>query len=357
MRKLGYGLGCLALMGAASTSFGAVGVVVSEDFESYANDGDMLAAWALGQGTVNGSLETTFGSDGLGNSDSGQSAFHDGSGANVMDFATLVPTETEWIHLQVDIFDDDTSQDPFFPLNPSNKRMSLGLRDSAGANLIELGMYNSGDQYAYRAILFGDTSDDPNWAGWDLGTETIDVGDPPVPTEFPVNRYRGEVWNTWHVTITPDTLIFEFDLGADGTIDATDTYDTGVETGASGYNQIRFGGPSGISSLGGGVHFDNILLEVIEAPAPGLEGDLNSDGFVGVDDLNIVLVNWNQNVTAGELTSGDPTGDGFVGVDDLNTVLVNWNNGTPPAGGAAVPEPASLALLGLGGAAMLRRRR
>ncbi len=87
-----------------------------------------------------------------------------------------------------------------------------------------------------------------------------------------------------------------------------------------------------------------------------LEGDLNGDGFVGVDDLNIVLVNWNQNVTPGDLGSGDPTGEGFVGVDDLNIVLVNWNNGTPPAG-AAVPEPGTLVLLGLGGMAMLKRRR
>ena len=86
-----------------------------------------------------------------------------------------------------------------------------------------------------------------------------------------------------------------------------------------------------------------------------LEGDLNGDGFVGVDDLNIVLVNWNQNVTPGDLASGDPTGEGFVGVDDLNIVLVNWNNGTPPAG-AAVPEPASLGLLAIGGLALLRRR-
>jgi len=87
----------------------------------------------------------------------------------------------------------------------------------------------------------------------------------------------------------------------------------------------------------------------------GLTGDLNCDGFVGIDDLNIVLGAWNQNVPPANPLA-DPSGDGFVGIDDLNQVLGNWNAGTPPTAGA-VPEPTTLALLGLGGFAMLRRRR
>ena len=55
---------------------------------------------------------------------------------------------------------------------------------------------------------------------------------------------------------------------------------------------------------------------------------------------------------------GDINGDGFVGVDDLNIILVNWNNGTPPTGGTpAIPEPASLSLLAIGSYALQQRYR
>lgn len=87
-------------------------------------------------------------------------------------------------------------------------------------------------------------------------------------------------------------------------------------------------------------------------------GDIDGDGFVGLTDINFVLANWNQNVTAGDETLGDLTNDGFVGIDDLNIILSNWNAGTPPAppvASAIVPEPASLAL-GLGLSLGLLRR-
>ncbi len=81
-----------------------------------------------------------------------------------------------------------------------------------------------------------------------------------------------------------------------------------------------------------------------------LIGDLSGDGFVGIDDLSIVLGNWNDAVAHGVFTLGDPTGDGFVGIDDLNVVLSHWNEGTPPTNGSQthIPEPTSLWLLGAG---------
>ncbi len=97
--------------------------------------------------------------------------------------------------------------------------------------------------------------------------------------------------------------------------------------------------------------FDNIIL-VEGLLNPAIPGDLNGDGFVGQDDLNIVLGDWG-NMPPGD-PRADPSGDGFVGQDDLNPVLADWGQGTPPptfAGSslsaAAVPEPSSILLLAM----------
>ena len=85
-----------------------------------------------------------------------------------------------------------------------------------------------------------------------------------------------------------------------------------------------------------------------------LDGDLDGDGFVGINDLNIILANWNQSVPPGNPLA-DPSGDGFVGIDDLNEVLGNWNAGTPPT--MAVPEPGTLGLLLSSAGVLMRGRR
>ena len=87
-----------------------------------------------------------------------------------------------------------------------------------------------------------------------------------------------------------------------------------------------------------------------------LPGDLDGDGFVGINDLNIVLGNWNQNVPPANPLA-DPSGDGFVGIDDLNAVLGNWNAGAPPTSHANIPEPGVALILAVGALGLAGRRR
>ncbi len=105
----------------------------------------------------------------------------------------------------------------------------------------------------------------------------------------------------------------------------------------------------------GVVDFNDIqhLIEVLRGT---IIEDLDLDGFIGIADLNIILSNWNQNVDPGNTALGDPSGDGFVGIEDLNMILGSWNQGTPPNASDAIPEPATLMLLGGGFGLMLRRR-
>ncbi len=129
-----------------------------------------------------------------------------------------------------------------------------------------------------------------------------------------------------------------FDTSAPGSFSATYTLNLSDEDIAGATNQV-------------------LTLQLLGEVAGLLAGDLDADGFVGITDLNIVLGVWNTSVPAGNLLAGDPSGDGFVGIEDLNVVLGNWNAGTPPPPGSVVPEPTTLALLGLGAFAMLRRRK
>ncbi len=113
---------------------------------------------------------------------------------------------------------------------------------------------------------------------------------------------------------------------------------------AGAFDWIVFDEPNGLL----GLHLSTDLV-----------GDLNRDGFVGQDDLNIIISAWGESVSAGNSQLGDPSGDGFIGQSDLNAVLGAWGQGTPPslAGLNAVPEPSAWLLVTSAVAMMLLIRR
>jgi len=96
-----------------------------------------------------------------------------------------------------------------------------------------------------------------------------------------------------------------------------------------------------------------------------IAGDANADGHVDLTDLSTVLNNFGATTAA--WTSGNFDGGPTIDLTDLSAVLNNFGATNPNAsalgatGGAiaalATPEPASLAALGMGAAAMLMRRK
>jgi hypothetical protein len=76
-------------------------------------------------------------------------------------------------------------------------------------------------------------------------------------------------------------------------------------------------------------------------------GDANGDNRVDINDLTIVLANYNQ--TGMTWAQGDFNGDGRVDINDLTVVLANYGGSYGAASRpAAVPEPSALALLAAG---------
>ena len=73
---------------------------------------------------------------------------------------------------------------------------------------------------------------------------------------------------------------------------------------------------SGVSSITAGLAWYFSDPEPVDVP-----GDANGDGFVGVEDLLLVIAEWNcmSGCTA------DLTGDGMVNVSDLLAVIANWD--------------------------------
>jgi enediyne biosynthesis protein E4 len=161
------------------------------------------------------------------------------------------------------------------------------------------------------------------------------------------------------ITVTPDaalpgeSIVFEVNAGSNYLSQSEFTATFGLGPGAATIDLVTIRWPSGIVQ-----QFTDVAVNTtLNAVEMAVADDLNGDGFVGIDDLNIVLAAWNQAVPPGDPLA-DPSGDGFVGIEDLNMVLGNWNAGTPPNAEASgtVPEPGSLSLLLLCGMKLLTRR-
>lgn len=216
------------LIGGISTAKAVV--LLQDNFESYANTAAMNAAWnapAVGPGT----LDITTGNP-------GQSMFHPGGLTNKRLFTETVATDAMPIVWEFDMFWDGAG----------NKRISGGLRDNgvgALGALLEMGYYNAsaeGSGFSYRtAIGAGSTN-------WHL---------------FPgaAGLASANTWLHFKATVKASETIFEVTGNLNSSSATVPLNSTGLT-----YDIARFGGPSDLSSAGGGANFDNVLIQQIPEP-------------------------------------------------------------------------------------------
>lgn len=220
-----------------------------DDFEGYADTAAMTApgAWGDGQDAGQaplGTLATTGGNP-------GQGMLHNGGETNRHALPNLFPTAGQPIIWEFDFVDPGTS---------SNRRITSGLRVGTGTPLLEFGAYNNADN--------PDDPTGPNVAGY--AYRTVSVGAPAGDSggwfSFSGNPSTRAGTHHFRATILPTSILFELDLGSDGTLDGSSLVTTS-DMSAIGWNVLRIGGPSDLSSAGGGGVFDNVGIRQI--PEPG----------------------------------------------------------------------------------------
>jgi hypothetical protein len=85
-----------------------------------------------------------------------------------------------------------------------------------------------------------------------------------------------------------------------------------------------------------------------------LDGDANLDRYTDVIDLGLLATNYGKGIGA-KWGQGDFNGDGKVDVIDLGLLATKYGQG-PAAVGDVIPEPATMSLIAIGLAGLLRRR-
>jgi hypothetical protein len=256
MRRHAFLFSVLCVFAVGSTTVHAA-PIFSDDFESYANDAAMDAVWGASNA---GNLDTDDGNP----NNPGNSMFHPGGVSGVHSIPLSMASDDHPIRWQFDFLDDGVG----------NKRLTGALRDvggSAAGNqaFFEMGRYNSINNpetattvagYGFRhAFVGGSPAGASGWLTY--------VGNPAVQTG----------WHRFSAIIGATTATFRLDFGADGTIDASRTI--AISGAAKKYNLLRFGGPSDVSSAGGGGHFDNLWIDVIPEPATAALGVV---GLIGI---------------------------------------------------------------------------
>lgn len=249
------------LMFAGVAQAASAAVIVNENFDSYADTAAMKAVWG-GTGNL-GTLDTA-----LSHSPS-QSAAHPGGTVNIYlpGIGTVTPSATENLVFRAAIYDDAVTV---------NDRITAGIRTSA-APLFEMGRYNDFtplpaipvNTYGIRGLSLGNgITPSPGWVPFTNAGAAI-------PAQAG--------WHTYEATFSIlDGLTVTLDLGSNGSIDSTLRYQGNGTANFGNFTDLRFGGPSNLTSAGGGANFDDIYLALVPIPEPASAMMLGLVGLAGL---------------------------------------------------------------------------
>ena len=218
-------------------------------------------------------------------------------------------------------------------------RTQQGTDDPTFDSYGGLGLYNSGSEQLLIGKLWGVTDE------WSLTGPDTSSG---------VDASQGVFQNIVTKIDIDNNEITMWILNDDATILGTPvaTIDR-----AFAFNEVRLrGGNNGETNF----QFDWVrvgtsLVDILpDIFGGGILGDTNGDGMVLIDDYEALRDNFE---TGTELSQGDVDFDGDVDQDDfwiIRDEFPKHNGGASLA--SAIPEPASIALIGLSSLAMLRRK-
>ncbi|MCK4849867.1 MAG: PEP-CTERM sorting domain-containing protein, partial [Phycisphaerae bacterium] len=234
--------------------------------------------------------------------------------------------------------------DPGCPTGYISYDFFVEVGDNLGAMELILATPSSGDIYKNTDT---DIPDDPD----DLFDTYVTIGSPGAG-EQPANT---EVFGgALSLGGAPGEETF-----TDQNIDIAWGPDGGVQTGSGEFHVARVTLKSGITATWSlmGLEFggEPVLIAGASLFTP-LPGDVDGDGFIDDNDLTIILNNWGKSGQG--WFGGDLNSNGVVDGPDYAEVLSYWAPPAEPLEAAGVPEPLTLAILGIGSLlALIGRRR
>ena len=199
----------------------------------------------------------------------------------------------------------------------ANNRNGFGYRVDDHGSVLSLGSAtllrpDSSNLIQGQGIIERNTDDDVFTFTTGGGSVVIDV----TPTRYNPNLdILAEIYDSDGALVASSNLANELDANFNLHMDEGQYF---LKITGTGKGDVLGNGYSDYGSLG-----NYWISGTISNPTLDLQGDLDGDGFVDIDDVDFLRNIWNTHVT------NDPSGDGYIGIDDLNLVLSNWNTGAP----------------------------